>query len=324
MEFLISIHAQDEIILLEEILPAHTEYKIHGAASYSVIATFGTIFFQKTEGRGFTIWTANYFIEEDSMLVATSKRPVLLLHFIFQNEITLSLKKSEFSLGNGQFNISYIPDFKAQAQLHKGKHLQTFHVHFEYDFLQKFTNGFKRLNFFLNEIKKDKACIITSSPHFATAAMISVINSILKNPYEGKYHQLFTEAQVKILLLQALHKIHDEGYQQSHIRLSAQDIEKIIVARDYLLAHLDTPISIKPLARIAGINDYKLKKGFKQLFGNTIFKYLENERMQKAMALLIETDLSISEIAFILGYSYAHFSGTFKKNFGFPPLYFRK
>ncbi len=153
--------------------------------------------------------------------------------------------------------------------------------------------------------------------------MNAVIPSILKNPFEGKYRQLFTEAQVKVLL-QALHKIHGEEHHQSQIRLSRQDIEKIILARDYLLAHLDTPISIKQLARFACINDYKLKKGFKQLFGSTIFNFLENKRMQKAMEHLMNTDLPISEIAHILGYSYAHFSGIFKKHFGFPPLYFRK
>lgn len=325
MEFTINIDEQEAITFSEEILPAHREYIINGAASYSAAASFGSLLFQKTEGEGFTVWAGNYFIEEDTLLIATSKKPVLFLHFLFKNEVNYTLDQSKHLLTDGQFNISFTPRFKAGALLKKEKHLQTFHIHFEYDFLQTFTNGFKKLNFFLTEIEKGQPCAITSSTHFATSAMISVINNILKNPYEEKYHQLFIEAHVKVLLLQALHKIHQEEHRESQIRLSPQDIKKIIIARNYLLTHLDSPVSIKQLARIAAINEYTLKKGFKQVYSMTIHKYFEHERLQKGMQLLIETDLPVAEIAYTLGYMHpTHFSSIFKKKFGYPPLYFRK
>ncbi len=325
MEFSINIHAQEAIKFSEEILPVHREYIINGSASYSAAAPFGSLLFQKTEGRGFTIWTGHYFIEEDKIIQVASSKPVLFLHFLFQNEVKLNLGSNTISLADGQFNLSYLPHFKANASLQKGQHLHTFHLHFDADFLASFTNGFTLLPAFLREITKGNPCAITNSRHFATAAMISVINNILKNVYEEKYHQLFIEAHVKVLLLQALHKIHHGAHQQNQIRLSPQDIEKIITARNYLLTHLDSPVSIKQLARIAAINEYTLKKGFKQVYSMTIHKYYEHERLQKGMQLLIETDLPVAEIAYTLGYMHpTHFSSIFKKKFGYPPLYFRK
>ncbi|MEO6682370.1 MAG: AraC family transcriptional regulator, partial [Ginsengibacter sp.] len=314
MEFTINIDAQEAIKFSEEILPAHREYVINGAASYSATAPFGSLLFQKTEGSGFTIWTGHYFVEEDRIILATSNKPVLFLHFLFQNEVEISLGGTSFSLADGQFNLSYLPVFKANTKFQSGQNVHTFHIHFEYEFLQSFTNGYKLLPDFLSEMKKGNACRITASRHFATSAMISVVNNILKNPYEEKYHQFFIEAHVKVLLLQALHKIHHEEHRESQIRLSPHDIEKIITARNYLLAHLDSPVSIKQLARIAAINEYTLKKGFKQVYSMTIHKYYEHERLQKGMQLLIETDLPVAEIAYTLGYMHpTHFSSILKK-----------
>lgn len=325
MEFTITIDTQEAIKFSEELLPAHREYIINGASPHSAATSFGSLLFQKTEGRGFTIWTGHYFIEEDRTIKVTTNKPVLFLHFLFQNEVELNMEGKTYSLADGQFNISYLPHFKANASVQKGQHLHTFHLYFDDDFLASFTNGFTLLPAFLREIKKGNPCAITNSRHFATAAMISVINNILKNPYEEKYHQLFIEAHVKVLLLQALHKIHHQEHIQGHIRLSAQDTEKIILARNYLLTHLDSPVSIKQLARIAAINEYTLKKGFKQVYSMTIHKYYEHERLQKGMQLLIETDLPVAEIAYTLGYVHpTHFSSIFRKKFGRPPLYFRK
>ncbi|MFT4016884.1 MAG: helix-turn-helix transcriptional regulator [Agriterribacter sp.] len=77
------------------------------------------------------------------------------------------------------------------------------------------------------------------------------------------------------------------------------------------------------MAHKVGINDLKLKSGFKALFGNTVFGYLHALRMQKANELLQQNELTISEIAAYCGYEYVqHFITAFKKNYGVTPGYF--
>lgn len=98
------------------------------------------------------------------------------------------------------------------------------------------------------------------------------------------------------------------------------DRERIRYARDYLLANMALPPSIPELAAIAGINEFKLKKGFRELFGTTVFGLLGDERLRLAHAALTEGHKTVTEVAFELGYSsLAHFSTRFKERFGVTP-----
>ena len=74
-----------------------------------------------------------------------------------------------------------------------------------------------------------------------------------------------------------------------------------------------------------GMNEFKLKAGFKQVFGISMFDYLIKKRMQEARSLLLETDKPIKEIASLTGYSTKQsFLNAFKKYFHDTPGSFRK
>lgn len=107
--------------------------------------------------------------------------------------------------------------------------------------------------------------------------------------------------------------------------LSAEDIGKIHRAREIIINNIDNPYSLLALSREVGINDFKLKKGFKEIFGTTVFKYLFEERMERAKTLLLTDSLCISEIAAIVGYQNpSHFTNAFKRRFGYNPSNLRK
>jgi AraC family transcriptional regulator, transcriptional activator of the genes for pyochelin and ferripyochelin receptors len=74
------------------------------------------------------------------------------------------------------------------------------------------------------------------------------------------------------------------------------------------------------LARQVGLNDYKLKRGFRQLFGTTVFGYLHAERMEKARTLLMNRQMKVTEVSHTVGYaSLPSFSLAFRKRFGVSP-----
>lgn len=69
-----------------------------------------------------------------------------------------------------------------------------------------------------------------------------------------------------------------------------------------------------------GINEYDLKKGFKEQFGRTVFGYLGEQRMSLAYELLKTKTQTIGEISSVVGYKNPqHFSSAFKKRFGLSP-----
>ena len=98
------------------------------------------------------------------------------------------------------------------------------------------------------------------------------------------------------------------------------DRDKVLKARDILLEHIGEPITIKQLSRKVAMNECYLKKGFKEMFGTTIFDFYQNQRMEHAKYLLYEKGLSVTEVSDILGYSsISHFSTAFKKQTGLKP-----
>jgi AraC family transcriptional regulator, transcriptional activator of the genes for pyochelin and ferripyochelin receptors len=105
------------------------------------------------------------------------------------------------------------------------------------------------------------------------------------------------------------------------IGLSEYDQERLHFAHDYLLQHVQLPPTLPELARIAGLNECKLKRGFKALFGQPTFAYLAEWRLQEArQRLLANPTVTASEVAFELGYaSLPHFSAAFKHRFGISP-----
>lgn len=89
-------------------------------------------------------------------------------------------------------------------------------------------------------------------------------------------------------------------------------------ARERLLADLSAPPTIAELAMETGLNQLKLKKGFKQQFGDSIYRFFLMHRMERARELL--HDHSVTDAAIILGYSnISHFSNAFRKQFGVLP-----
>ncbi len=96
-------------------------------------------------------------------------------------------------------------------------------------------------------------------------------------------------------------------------------------ARTILAENFDKHITIPQLARQTGINEAKLKEGFKELFGQSIHTYLQQLRLEKAQHLLRTTDLTVTDITYFIGYSHVtHFTSLFRKETGFTPTEWRK
>jgi AraC family transcriptional regulator len=96
--------------------------------------------------------------------------------------------------------------------------------------------------------------------------------------------------------------------------------EKIQKAKDYIIANIDQNITIPIVASYVGTNQCYLKKGFKEITGQTIFEFLQENRMVKAKHILQNANKSIQEVASMVGYaSMSSFSQTYKNYFGISP-----
>jgi AraC family transcriptional regulator len=150
-----------------------------------------------------------------------------------------------------------------------------------------------------------------------------VLEALLNHPHTDSMENIFINAQSQMLLLYSMECMlgekEVEGFQCKFLANEA-DREKIILAREVLLQHIGEPLTIKELSRKVAINECYLKKGFKEMFGTTIFDFYQGQRMEHARYLLYEKGLSVTEVSVMLGYSsISHFSTAFKKHTGLKP-----
>lgn len=102
--------------------------------------------------------------------------------------------------------------------------------------------------------------------------------------------------------------------------LNGADVKRLYEVKDKILSNIDTPPIIAELVKLSGMSESKLKRLFKQIFGNSIFNYYQSFRMKEAMYLFKEEKLSVSEVGYRLGFSnLSHFTRLFERHIGVKP-----
>ncbi len=157
-----------------------------------------------------------------------------------------------------------------------------------------------------------------------TTETISTLNQILNCPYQGATQQLYLEGKVLELIAFQLNQLKLIQARSSQKCLKSDDIERIYQARAILLQNSQHPPSLLALAHQVGLNDYKLKQGFRQVFGTTAFGCLHQYRMEQARQLLETKHLPVEIAAYTVGYaSLSSFYRAYKKHFGVNPGTYR-
>lgn len=150
-------------------------------------------------------------------------------------------------------------------------------------------------------------------------SMYAIINDMKNSPYSGYLKGIYLEAKSVELFLMQVQQL-DQHTSARQTRLKPTDIERLHAVKEYIHACFDQPCSITGLARMAGINQMKLKDGFKELFGTTVFGYINDIRMQEARRLLLDEKLFVSEVADRIGYKHPqHFTAAFRRKYGIAP-----
>ncbi|HBK82016.1 MAG TPA: AraC family transcriptional regulator, partial [Flavobacterium sp.] len=91
-------------------------------------------------------------------------------------------------------------------------------------------------------------------------------------------------------------------------------------AKEIIIANMAEPPSLQKLADQVGLNIKKLKAGFKQIYGDSVYSFLFDYKMELARHLLDSGSYNVNEVGLKIGYSTSsHFIAAFKKKFGTTP-----
>jgi AraC family transcriptional regulator len=249
---------------------------------------------------------------------------MLVYHFHSTDSEKNYLELKYCSSGNRYCEDKSCANCKELPTLNCSGKMQTvdvFNFHFTSTFLNQFTHNVKLSN------RKDEVVAFKHPSSFTKIFPVcnrkrSVLDSLLNHSYSGSMENIFVNAKIHELLLYSLECLVDEKEEGFSCKFLANDLdrEKILNAREVLLKHIGDPITIKELSRKVAINECYLKKGFKEIFGTTIFDFYQQQRMEHAKYLLYEKGLSVTDVSALLGYSsISHFSTAFKKHTGLKP-----
>jgi AraC-like DNA-binding protein len=159
-----------------------------------------------------------------------------------------------------------------------------------------------------------------------TTQMASAVADLVATPYLGSLRRLYLESKATEIVSGAFHALtQTENLAVGRVRLRQRDIERLHFVRGVIEREYANPPPIVELARRVGVNQQKLKCGFKALFGMTIFECCQAKRLAVAADMLENSGASVTEAALAAGYEYpSNFAIAFKRKYGIAPKELRK
>jgi len=147
-----------------------------------------------------------------------------------------------------------------------------------------------------------------------------VLQQIINSNINSSIRELYVKGKVYELL--SLHFQKDESAEGEYcpFLVDEQNVLKIRKAKEIIISRMAEPPSLQELANEIGLNIKKLKEGFKQIYGDTVYSFLFDYKMEHSRRLLETNQYNVNEVGLQVGYSTSsHFIAAFKKKFGTTP-----
>ncbi|WP_461137375.1 helix-turn-helix transcriptional regulator [Spirosoma terrae] len=227
-------------------------------------------------------------------------------------------------MSSGKHNLIYTPEIGDSNQVKGKQSLSMFHISLDKTFFasaigyddswsDKAQQALERQHPFSG---------ITGTQHIS-AQMLSLIDSIRTSKAVGPMQNLLFQSRILELLALQIDQFKAPRIDQDTI--NPGEAEKLYQLKAYLDSHFLTTYTLTQLSRLVLLNEFKLKKGFKQLFGVTVFSYIRQLRMEYAGLLLRDCTMPVEEVSERLGYEHPqHFSIAFKKYSGVNPSHYQR
>ena len=155
---------------------------------------------------------------------------------------------------------------------------------------------------------------------YITPSMAIVLNQIINYNLNTNLRELYSKAKVYELLSLYFNRGEDVNIEQCPFLADESNVIKIKAAKDIIIQRIAEPPSLIDLSSEIDLSLKKLKEGFKQIYGTTVYGFLFDYKMELARKLLESGTHNVNEVGLKVGYSTAsHFIAAFKKQYGTTP-----
>ena len=223
--------------------------------------------------------------------------------------------------GDGQFLID---DERFPVRAHQLIIVNPNIIHTELSYeahpLEYLVLGIEGLEISISGTNEGRYCVYTLPTE---NRVLNCMKSILREMHERDIeHQMACQAYMDILVVQLL---RNTGTSMTQVTDSSPTNRQCAAVRRYIDNHYKETLTLDQLAEEANVNKYYLAHAYKQAYGISPINYMIARRIDEGKRLLAETDLSLSQVSGILGFSSAsYFSQSFRKAEGISPIEYRK
>ncbi|HRO46343.1 AraC family transcriptional regulator [Agriterribacter sp.] len=226
------------------------------------------------------------------------------------------LRLGETHLREGQYNFFYTQPSECSSYFEMGKEFRMMNIFYSPLLLEELVPFFPELK---SVIGANPGVLITQKPFWLPVTIKEITNQLFNCPYDENTRQFYFDLKVREVLYHMLENVFRQG--MNKLSFTPWEINRIHEAKKILLDHIASkPPSIRELSRLVALNEYKLKKGFRQYFNSSIGQWMQEEKLQYSRELILNTNKPIKEICTLVGYPLTtNFITAFRKRFGVTP-----
>lgn len=267
---------------------------------------------------GFSILIHQNDTLENKRLTKEIDCSFIQLHFSLQQNAKLFFNQGRYSVDvtNGKSMLLYNPLQDLPMDIEIVPQAKMVSVLISIEKLHTFFTPEAGIIHFLSEDNKSKKYYADKniSPNESV-----VLSQIISHNVQASMEKLYLKAKI-YELLSLYFQPKEDATNNCPFLEQEENVEKIRKAKAIILERMSEPPTLQALAEEVGLPTHYLKDGFKQIYGDTVFNFLWEYKMEYARRKLDTKKYNVSEVAYEVGYSTpSHFIAAFKKKFLITP-----
>ncbi|AWX44665.1 Exoenzyme S synthesis regulatory protein ExsA [Flagellimonas maritima] len=170
---------------------------------------------------------------------------------------------------------------------------------------------------FLSEGNKEKKYY---SQEAVSPAIAVVLSQLMNYNLHPSIKELYVKGKVYELISLYFNKTQNADLEQCPFLADEENVRRLKMAKEIMISRMSEPPTLAELSKEIGLSLKKLKEGFKQIYGDSVYGFLFDYKMEYARKMLETGSHNVNEVGLRVGYSTAsHFIASFKKKYGTTP-----
>tara|TARA_B100001287_G_scaffold76502_1_gene63599 strand:- start:554 stop:1474 length:921 start_codon:yes stop_codon:yes gene_type:complete len=268
---------------------------------------------------GFFVLTFQNDFDAPKLLEKDIDNSYLQFHFCLKGTTQFSFNQDSYSLDipEGNSLLLYNPNRDLPIKLISGPKTWVVTVLIS---IKKFHGLFSHEANYISFLEGDNKLKKYYKDGYITPSMAIVLNQIINYNLNTNLRELYSKAKVYELLSLYFNRGEDVNIEQCPFLADESNVIKIKAAKDIIIQRISEPPTLVELSDEIDLSLKKLKEGFKQIYGTTVYGFLFDYKMELARKLLESGIHNVNEVGLKVGYSTAsHFIAAFKKHYGTTP-----